>query len=265
MRVKVDGTPVTPPPRKTRCGGKYEEVVVDGEVCLKRTAEWRQLQDEQMRLSKMSRAGLPTYVSDLTLDDYYIDPTKTDSGILTKLKTYLMYFDDKYKGIHLYLWSHENGTQKTTTASVLGKELLFRGHSVQFVLMGDMLRTLSSITNEDKQMVDACRKKWCECDFLIIDDAFDRKKAVIYRSGWQISFLDSFLRQRLEVDRKATCFTSNFAVDEIDVDVFGQSLKNLVKRSILEPFHFENAYDKRNDFNPDDLWSAPTTESEGKN
>ena len=42
-------------------------------------------------------------------------------------------------------------------------------------------------------------KKYLECDFLIIDDSFDKKKATIFKSGYQIPFLDEFLRTRLEI------------------------------------------------------------------
>ena len=38
-----------------------------------------------------------------------------------------------------------------------------------------------------------------DVDFLIVDDAFTGDKVTKYSSGYQTSFLDTFLRERLEV------------------------------------------------------------------
>lgn len=228
---------------------KYVEREVDGETFLIKTEEWKTLQDKALFEARFEASGLPFHVKELSLKDYI----GTNRAIPRKLSIYLNKFEEKFCHVHLYFWSHENGTQKTTTASILGKELIEKGFSVRFILMGDLLSLLSSLEKKDE--VSSKRQELLECDYLVIDDSFDKKKATIYRSGFQISFLDIFLRERLEVKKKATCFTSNFSLDEIDEEVFGRSLKKLVKRSIPEPFEFNIFYSDRNDFDPTTLWS----------
>lgn len=228
---------------------KYVEKEIDGEIFLVKTREWAEKQEEAFYDSRFAKTGLPLHVRNLVLKDYI----GSNRSIPRKLTQYVEGFSDRYRNVHLYFWSHENGTQKTTMASITGNLLLKKGFSVRFILMGDLLTLLTE--HEDKEEMAERRKDLLDCDFLIIDDSFDRKKATIYKSGYQISFLDIFLRDRLERLRKATCFTSNFSLDEIDEEVFGISLKSLVKRSILDPFEFSVLYSDRNDFDVSTLWS----------
>lgn len=228
---------------------KYKIVEEDDDFFYKETKEWKLYKKKKREKLLLEKTKLPLHVKDLTLDDYVGNDTKK----IDKLKMYIDKFDSKFNKVHLYFWSTENGTQKTTTAGIVAKELLLKGKSVCFVLMSKLLKDLSE-ENFDKDLVEKNRI-YRECDFLVIDDAFDKKKATIYKSGYQIPFLDEFLRQRLEIDCKATCFSSNFEIKEIDEGVFGTSLKNLVKRSISDPFQFISSYELRNDFNPEDLWS----------
>lgn len=228
---------------------KYEEKEIDGEIYLVKTPEWAEAQNKALFDLRFKETGLPVHVQNLTTRDYI----GTDRSIPRKLSKYISSFDSRYRGIHLYFWSHENGTQKTTMASIVGKELLKQGKAVRFILMGDLLSLLSDL--ERKEEAQERRSQLLSCDYLVIDDSFDKKKATIYRSGFQISFLDIFLRERLEVIKKATCFTSNFSIDEIDEEVFGTSLKKLIKRSVPDPFSFDVLYTDRNDFDPNDLWS----------
>lgn len=227
---------------------KYREKEIDGEVYLVKTKEWKQLQDSALFDARFKASGLPIHVRDLLPRDYI----GTNRDIPRKLSKYVNCFDDKFSHVHLYLWSHENGTQKTTMASIVGKELIKKGKSVRFILMGELLSILTGLDNKEDNT--ARQDELLGCDYLVIDDSFDRRKATIYRSGYQISFLDIFLRERLEVRKKATCFTSNFSIDEIDEDVFGTSLKKLVKRSVPTPFELGVPYSDRNDFDPEDLW-----------
>ena len=228
---------------------KYIEKEIDGEIYLVKTPEWQEAQTQALFESRFRASGLPVHVKNLSVRDYI----GTNRSIPRKITKYINCFDSRYNSLHLYFWSHENGTQKTTMASIIGKELLKRGKMVRFILMGELLSLLTDL--DRKEEAQDLRSQLLESDYLVIDDAFDKRKATIYRSGYQISFLDIFLRERLEVKKKATCFTSNFSVDEIDEDVFGQSLKKLVIRSVPEPFVFDVLYTDRNDFDPNSLWS----------
>jgi len=221
----------------------------EGELFYTQTKEWKAYKLDKRNEILLKKSNLPSHVKGLSLDDYIGE----DKEKIEKLKLYLEKFDSKFNEIHLFFWSHENGTQKTTTSGIVAKELLLTGHSVNFILMGKLIKDLSE-EKFDKTltpMIDLYRN----CDFLVIDDSFDKKKATIYKSGFQIPFLDEFLRQRLEIERKATCFSSNFSIDEIDEEIFGKSMKNLIRRSIKDPFKFNSSFELRNDFNPKDLWS----------
>ena len=228
---------------------KYVEKEIDGEIYLIKTKEWAEKQEEALYESRFARTGLPVHVRNLVLKDYI----GTNRSIPRKLTKYVEEFDTRYRNIHLYFWSHDNGTQKTTMASIVGNLLLKKGFSTRFILMGDLLTLLTDLNKGEDSS--ERRQDLLDCDFLIIDDSFDKKKATIFRSGYQISFLDIFLRDRLERLRKATCFTSNFSIDEIDEEVFGVSLKKLVKRSVPDPFEFSVLYSDRNDFDINTLWS----------
>lgn len=228
---------------------KYVEKEIDGEIYLVKTKEWAEKQEEALYESRFARTGLPIHVRNLVLKDYI----GTNRSIPRKLTKYVGEFDTRYRNIHLYFWSHDNGTQKTTMASIVGNLLLKKGFSTRFILMGDLLTLLTDLNKGEDSS--ERRQDLLDCDFLIIDDSFDKKKATIFRSGYQISFLDIFLRDRLERLRKATCFTSNFSIDEIDEEVFGVSLKKLVKRSVPDPFEFSVLYSDRNDFDINTLWS----------
>jgi DNA replication protein DnaC len=228
---------------------KYDIQEIDGESVYVETPEWKEYKNSQKTLYYLSGSNLPPHVAKLSLDDYI----GKDRDKIDKLKLYVEKFEEKFHSVHLYFWSKENGTQKTTTASIVGKLLLEKGKSVQFVLMGYLLKVLSE--EKFNPEVTETINKYRNCDFLIIDDSFDKKKATIYRSGFQIPFLDEFLRTRLEVQRRATCFSSNFSIPDIDEEVFGSSMRSLIKRAIPDPFLFSSSYELRNDFNVDDLWS----------
>lgn len=228
---------------------RYIEKEINGEVFLVKTEEWKKKQILAQYDTKFASSGLPPHVKNLALSDYIGE----DRSIPRKMRKYIAEFETRYKDLHLYFWSPENGTQKTTTASIIGAELLRKGLDVRFILMGELLRILSDFesSEEDKNRKDDL----LNCDFLILDDCFDKKKATIYKSGYQIPFLDIFLRDRLEVQKKATCFTANFSIDNIDEETFGISLKNLVRRAVPEPFKFKVLYTDRHNFDPKDLWS----------
>lgn len=218
----------------------------DEETTYQYTPEWIAYQKSSRLKEKLSHSDLPSNVKNFSFDNLF-----ELKGIKSKLTKYTNFFSEKYSSIHLYFWSKENGTQKTTTASILGKELLLKGYSVQFILMSDLTKKLTKQDFEENLEIN----KYLISDFLIIDDSFDAKKMTVYKSGYQIPFLDTFLRTRLEVKRKATCFTSNVGLNQIDTNIFGASLVKLVQRSIIDPFHFDTPFSKRNDFNPDNLWN----------
>lgn len=226
---------------------KYNSLMIDEEEFIVRKKEWKNFQENQKNLLKLSKVLPPNSLSLKFSDLVEMDEIKK------KLNLYVENFDKKFNKVHLYFWSTENGTQKTTTASILAKELSLKGKNVNFVLMSDLSKILVKEAFETE--VSDKVNDFLNCDFLVIDDSFDAKKMTIYKSGYQIPFLDTFLRKRLETVGKATCFTSNIRLESINEEVFGTSIVKLMERSVLDPFNFTCHYSKKNDFNPQDLWS----------
>jgi DNA replication protein DnaC len=228
---------------------KWQLETVDGEEQLVETVEWRDFKSKRNDELALQQIGLSK--SNFTSFDQYAG--KDAPGNILKLRQYVERFDKTFKSVSLYLWSSRNGTQKSTTARVLCYELMKQKKTVQFVLMGNLLKNLTqeNFAKDSEEgpitLIEKCRN----VDFLVIDDSFDPMKATMYRSGYQLSFLDMFLRQRIEEHRKAICFTSNIAPDKIDDKVFGISLKALVIRSVPKPMEFNDGID---DFNPLNLW-----------
>ena len=96
-------------------------------------------------------------------------------------------------------------------------------------------------------------EQYRDVDLLIIDECFDKKKMTLYQSGWQLSFLDSFLRERMEQNKKATIFISNVYLSMIE-GTFGIGMLELVKRNCANSiFLLEDKIDV-NDFDLSNMW-----------
>jgi len=186
----------------------------------------------------------PTY----SLDDYRGEDR---AGNLPKIKKYISEFENKFKSVHLYFWSRGNASQKTTVAKNIIVELSLKGFECRFVLMADLLSTLQTETynhGTESKIINNLRN----VDFLVIDDVFDTKKSTVYKSGYQFGFIDTFLRYRLESVAKATCFTSNVPITEIEKKGWTPSIASLIKRSVHTPMEFG---DYLNDFKVEDIWN----------
>lgn len=180
-----------------------------------------------------------------TLEDYL---GKDEQGNIPRLKRYVQEYDTKYFKYSLYIWSRFNSTQKTTTARAILKgikDTYKDKYSCAFVLANTLLNDLKNYDfNDDARSRVELYK---DVDFLIIDDAFTGDKVTRYNSGYQTSFLDTFLRERLEVKCRSTCFTSNIPIEEIG-KYWGASIEALIKRTSY-PMEFLDVLGKETDFN----------------
>jgi len=135
-----------------------------------------------------------------------------------------------------------NGTQKTTLSKWVGIRLLEKGFSVQYALMQTLIKNLMIFDEEERR--DTCQKYY-DCDMLIVDEVFDRTKITMFKSGYQIPFLDQFIRDRLDVYKKGMILISNKKVEEIDSEGFGYSLQDLIQRKVIlkkSLLYFEDRY-----------------------
>lgn len=189
--------------------------------------------------------NIDSYIGELSLDH------------IKKLKNFVKDFELKFKHINLYLWSKKNSTQKTTVAKWIAKSLIEKNLSVEFILMNNLVKYLQIVSFENKEdKFDKIKEIVNQCytvDFLIIDDSFDINKVTLYKSKYQLSFLDSFLRERLEQYRKSTCFTSNVPINEIGKN-FGKSIEKLVERNIVLPMEFKDYVYGKNKDEVKELW-----------
>lgn len=219
---------------------KFRFYSLDGEEFAVPTKEYKEflLEKEISRLEKEEGEFKRT------LADYV---GKDLPGNLPKLRRYVDEFSSKYKKHSIYIWSRYNATQKTTISRALIRELKLKygtGVNCFFVLANVLMSDLknSEFSEESHAKIELYRK----ADFLVIDDAFTGDKVTKYQSGYQISFLDTFLRERLEVTRKATCFTSNIPVTEIG-KFWGNSIQSLMNRSTYS-FEFNDVIGVDSDF-----------------
>jgi DNA replication protein DnaC len=195
-------------------------------------------------------ANLPVLPENYSLSTSYIGPDKNEN--LKKLEIFVRQFDSKFNSISLYVVG-TNGVQKTTVITAVGRQLMLSGFSVKYVLMNELIKLLTNEQYLEENQLKV--KEYKECDLLIIDEVFDKQKVTLYKSNYQIPYLDEFLRIRVEKERKSTIFISNVKIEDIHND-FGTSLKSLMERNCKQStLVFEDSINLRNSFEVKDLWS----------
>ena len=150
-----------------------------------------------------------------------------------KLKKYIEGFekkDPKFLNTVLYLYG-PHGTQKTTLAQWVGLSLLKRGYKVYYTLMQSLILLLSPDFNDKENEKKKYREMLLQTDCLIIDEAFQKEKITLYKSGYQLPILESFLRERIDIQRKSTLFVSNVSPEEINNNHFGISIQDFIERN----------------------------------
>lgn len=128
-----------------------------------------------------------------------------------------------------------NGTQKTTMMSWVGKSLMDKGYSVRYMLMNNLVKLLMDAEDFDKERAEKARakvEKLEETDLLIIDESFDKEKMKLWKSGYQLSYIDSWIRKRVGSLNKGLFFVSNVPIKEIEANGLGHSIQDFVEREV---------------------------------
>jgi len=148
------------------------------------------------------------------------------------LEQYVSQFETESPFAHgmLYLFG-DNGTQKTSIAKWVGASLIRRNFTVRYLIMNDLTRILMDAERDEEKLAEV--KLLLTADCLIIDEAFDKDKVTIYRSGFQIPFLDSFIRKRFE-SGKGIIFISNVPPEAIEENGYTKSIQDFVTRNLLK-------------------------------
>lgn len=228
---------------------KYLWGEVEGEEVVQPTKEWVEFQEKVFFEKKLLFAGIPPESVRYGFEGY-IGPDR-DGNIERLVEQYIPKFKDKYNSTSLYFWGEKNSTQKTTVASLVGAELLRKEFSVKMILMGDLVRSL--LKQGFDESIESLISECYEVDLLIIDDAFDSEKVTLYKSGYQISFIDEFLRKRIERFNRATIFTANLPIEDIGKK-FSRHIQALLERRVAS-MKFEDSVSLKDDFNPNDIWN----------
>jgi DNA replication protein DnaC len=225
---------------------KYKFIENNDEEMAVPTPEWK----EYLALLEIKR-----YLSIAGIDDIpkygldsYIGEDRNKN--IPKLKKYCEEFNTTFKKIHLYLWSTVNGTQKSTCAKDIIIRLAGKGIQGYFILMDDLMHWL--LRSERDKVAERKVKTWQDAPFLVIDECFTEGQVTLFSTGYQKAYINTFLKNRLEINRRATCFTANIRIEDIG-ERWGPGLQSLISRSIPTPMLFDDTIDVSR-FRNDDIW-----------
>lgn len=215
-------------PRKEKDGplaGYYYDNV-EGYQVIKECSchkKWREQSELQL---KMIQSGV---APDYTFDDYCGYRSLND---LKALKSIADSPDRFLYRTMIYVYG-PNSCQKTSMCQALAKELILKGYKVQFTYMYDLLNSLvKEYDDKHQEEKDYLVQRCAECDFLFLDESFDKKKVTVFNSGYQIPFLDNFIRSQFEIEKKTIIFISNVRPNQIEAEGYGSSLQALVERNV---------------------------------
>lgn len=153
-----------------------------------------------------------------------------NKDLLSKIRYYANNIDGKMnKNCHLYLCG-KNNSSKTFSAKSILHDACEKSIDCKFVIMGDLIDMISDSFAEESKSKEI--DKYLNCKLLVVDDAFDKKKITLFKSSYQIPFLDRFIRKRLETLQLNTIFTSNVSIDNIESNGFSQDIQNLIERTV---------------------------------
>lgn len=149
-----------------------------------------------------------------------------------RLLNYIVQFKENpdVRKLLVYMYG-PNGTQKTSLANYVGKRLILDGFDIRYVLMNNLVNDL-----QDMEFHEDLKKKierLNDADLLIVDEAFDKEKMTLYKSGYQKSFLDSWMRDRIQSKNKGILFISNVKPENIADQGLSISIQDFVQRECI--------------------------------
>lgn len=207
-------------------GYYYDEI--NGFQVIKECSCHKTWRKEQELSTKLIQSNINP---DYTLDSYVGTKSLRD---LSALKTVADNPDKFLYKTMIYLYG-PNGCQKSSMVQALGKELILKDYTVMYISFKDLVHAIKvgtdSFEDPAKEEKDYILKKCNDCDFLIVDEAFDKDKYKVSASGYEIPYIDNFLRTRFEISKKSIIFVSNKKQESIESEGFGVSLQSFVVRN----------------------------------
>lgn len=206
-------------------GEKCVRITKNGEVVLRKTKEWADYQRRVKISDKLHKANL-WFIEDYKYDDSFGEETKDN---IIKLQKYADEFKNKYIVKSLFFYGVHN-TQKTICAGILGKEIIKKGFSCFYIYgkqIVDILYSFSFFKEKTQEEINIYNKIR-SVDFLIIDRLFEKVTWTVK----QLSYIDSFLSHRSEIQKKATCIISLFSLSEL-AKIYSD-IEPLIKRNFYQ-------------------------------
>lgn len=188
---------------------------------------------KKTRLGKQTKALYKHYGFDMR--NYDFNPRKyvgrKSENDKNRAINYVSQFaqNPEVRKLIVYLYG-PNGCQKSTMASWIGKSLISSNFSVRYVLMNNLIRKLEKAERDEdaKQDIEVLSSS----DLLIVDESFDKSKVKLFSTGWQNSFLDSFIRDRVQTQNKGIFFISNIKPTDIESQGFSHSIQDFIVREV---------------------------------
>lgn len=206
----------------------YYYVKVNGAQYVKECDCHKKWMSKEALLRKLRNANV--WASEYSPADYVGERSRENMDLLQQ---YIDRFADKFKDKTVYFYGG-NGTQKTTVAMWVAQSLIKKDFEVYYTLMETLTTALLPDFSNQNPLRDEVIKKATFADLLVIDESFDKSKQTLYKSGYHIPFIDRFIRERIDVYKRATIFVSNVAPDAIAAQGFGDSLQSLISRNVRQ-------------------------------
>lgn len=180
------------------------------------------VEKKKLKKGDVQRANIPELYWDANLDkipDHMAYKEKV-SNYLSKFQTMMG------EGVGLYLWALENGTGKTSIASLVAKEALRYGHTVYFE---ESSRLKTKLVNRDQfEEGTSVDERIAMVDLLILDDIGKEYRT---SSGYAENVIESLVRTRVQ-HKKVTIMTGNLNPKDMQ-KLYSGDFAALLKESVV--------------------------------
>jgi chromosomal replication initiation ATPase DnaA len=203
-----------------------------GETVAELNPTWRKKIIEEKIKFLLKKSRIPSNYWDLSFDSF---PWKKSLTSVANCKEYSeKCMEEKFQGVSLYLYGG-NSSGKTTIACSIGKEFIKRNQYVRFVLAGHLNSMLMKYSSYNPPAdVTEFMEELKNSDLIIIDDVFDTKKSVLWKTDSKDAIIagwDSFMRDVISRGIRII-FTSNVMPQHVGTE-FGASIYELIDRNFV--------------------------------
>lgn len=147
---------------------------------------------------------------------------------IPKIKKFISSFKESFSSTNMF-WQGSHGTQKSSLARYILKELVVKNNLKCFYIDADSLIKLIIKSARDESLLSEI-DRIMHSDLLIIDE-MSEDKIVMFQSGWQTKYFFPFIKKRLEGIGRSTLFISNSPIDNLG-EAFKGGVQEVIERSV---------------------------------